>query len=38
VSVEETARHRRLAGATQQVTPSFFMQNEMAFRHSWLWS
>jgi hypothetical protein len=34
VSVEETATHFGLLGATQQVTPSFFMQKLMALRHS----
>ena len=36
--VEETARQRLLLGATQQVSPSFFMQNEIARRHSSFWS
>ena len=34
VSVEETARHFGLDVATQQVSPSFFMQKSIAFRHS----
>ena len=34
VSVEETARHLGLPVATQHVSPSFFMQKSIAFRHS----
>src|SRR6266550_2563709 len=34
VSEEETARHFLLPGATQQMSPSFFRQNPMDFRHS----
>ena len=34
VSVEETARHVGLDVATQQLSPSFFMQKSIALRHS----
>jgi hypothetical protein len=34
VSVDETARHFGLDSATQHVSPSFFMQKSIAFRHS----
>ena len=34
VSVDETARHVGLLVATQQISPSFFMQKSMALRHS----
>jgi hypothetical protein len=34
VSVDETARHFGLEVATQHVSPSFFMQKSIAFRHS----
>ena len=34
VSVEDTARHFGLEVATQHVSPSFFMQKSIAFRHS----
>ena len=34
LSVDETARQRLLDGATQQVSPSFFMQKSIALRHS----
>ena len=34
VSVDDTAQQRGLDGATQQVSPSFFMQKSIAFRHS----
>ncbi len=37
VSLEFTAQHRGLDGATQQIAPSFFMQKSMAFRHSYVW-
>jgi hypothetical protein len=33
-SLDCTAQQRGLEGATQQVSPSFFMQKLMAFRHS----
>ena len=38
VSVDDTARHFGLDVATQQVSPSFFMQKSIALRHSRLWS
>ena len=34
VSEEDTAQHRELPGATRQMSPSFFMQNPIALRHS----
>ena len=34
VSVDEIAQQRRLLGATQQISPAFFMQKLMALRHS----
>ena len=37
VSEEETAQHRALPGATRQMSPSFFMQNPIARRHSYDW-
>ena len=33
-SVDEVATQRLLAVATQQVSPSFFRQKSIAFRHS----
>ncbi len=38
VSVDDTARQRGLEVATQQVSPSFFMQKLIALRHSSVWS
>ena len=38
VSVDETARHVGLDVATQQRSPSFFMQKSIALRHSYDWS
>jgi len=34
VSVDDTATHVWLPGATQHVSPSFFKQKLIAFRHS----
>jgi hypothetical protein len=34
VSVDETAMHLGLPVATQQISPSFFLQKLIAFRHS----
>ena len=34
VSEDDTAQHRELPGATRQMSPSFFMQKPIAFRHS----
>ena len=34
VSLDDTAQQRGLLGATRQMSPSFFMQNPAAFRHS----
>jgi hypothetical protein len=34
VSDDETAQHRGLLGATRQISPSFFKQKPIAFRHS----
>jgi hypothetical protein len=34
VSVDETARQRGLDVATQQMSPAFFMQKPIAWRHS----
>jgi hypothetical protein len=38
VSEEETAQQRDEPGATQQMSPSFFMQYPIAARHSGPWS
>ena len=37
VSADCTARHRGEPGATQQISPSFFMQKSIACRHSYVW-
>src|SRR5205085_4049318 len=37
VSDDDTAQHRGLPGATRQISPSFFMQKPIAFRHGKLW-
>jgi len=37
VSEEETAQQRGLPGATRQMSPSFFRQKPIDFRHSKDW-
>ena len=37
VSEDDTAQQRGLPGATRQMSPSFFMQNPIARRHSYDW-
>ena len=37
VSDEDTAQQRGLPGATRQMSPSFFRQKPIAFRHCWVW-
>jgi hypothetical protein len=37
VSDDDTAQQRGLDGATRQMSPSFFMQKPIAFRHSYVW-
>jgi len=37
VSEDDTAQQRSLPGATRQMSPSFFMQKPIAFRHSNVW-
>ena len=37
VSELDTAQQRELPGATRQMSPSFFKQKPIAFRHSKVW-
>ena len=37
VSEDDTAQQRELLGATRQMSPSFFMQKPIDFRHSKDW-
>ena len=36
-SLEDTAQHLELPGATKQISPSRFMQKPIDSRHSWVW-